>query len=97
MLWVSKMQSEISLLTLESEQIVISTETRDVIPIKGLIAEISKAFNLKIIKPKVKFTIFEDNNGASYLANAPKISQRNKHIAIKYHHFNSRVASEEKN
>ena len=65
------------------------------IQIKDLIEEISKVFNLKTIKPKIKCTLFEDNNEALELENASKIRPRTKHISIKYHHFRSHVASGE--
>jgi hypothetical protein len=38
-------------------------------------------------------TIFEDNRGSVELANAPKMRPCTKHIALKYHHFRSHVAS----
>jgi len=90
-LWVSKIQSEIALSTTESEYIALSTALRDVIPIKGLIEEINKAYNLKSGTPIIKCTLFEDNNGALELANTPKIRPRTKHIAVKYHHFRLHV------
>lgn len=33
----------------------------------------------------VKSVIFEDNNGCIQAATAPKLSNRTKHIAVKYH------------
>ena len=39
--------------------------------------------------------MFEDNNRALELTKAPKMHPRTKHIAIKYHHFRSKVASGE--
>eukprot|EP00957_Ditylum_brightwellii_P008323 630092-Ditylum_brightwellii.AAC.1 len=42
---------------------------------------------------KVDFrcTVFEDNNGCIELAKCPRMRPRTKHIAIKYHHFRSKV------
>jgi hypothetical protein len=39
-------------------------------------------------------TVFEDNNGALSLATSPKISPRTKHIAVKYHHFRSKIGAD---
>ena len=39
-----------------------------------------------------KCTVFEDNNGCIELAKCPRLRPRTKHIAIKYHHFRSKVA-----
>jgi len=94
-LWVSKLQSEIALSTTESEYIALSTALRDVIPLMGLVKDISKAFNLVTTKPIMHCKIFEDNSGALELARAPKIRPRTKHIAIKYHHFRAHVESGE--
>ena len=91
MLWVSKMQSEIALSSTESEYIALSTALRDVIPIKGLIEEINRAYKLMSSTPTINCILFEDNNGALELATAPKIRPRPKHIAVKYHHFRSHV------
>ena len=43
--------------------------------------------NVPECSKSMKCTVFEDNNGALELANAPKMRPRTKHIAIKYHHF----------
>ena len=39
----------------------------------------------------MKCAVFEDNNGALEMANAPKMRPRTKHIAIKYHHCRTHV------
>jgi hypothetical protein len=56
---------------------------------------ICKVLQCKKLKPKVKCTVFEDNSGALELAKAPKMHPRTKHVAIKYHHFRSKVDSED--
>ena len=90
-LWVSKLQSEIALSTTESECIALSTALRDVIPLMGLVKDVSNTFNLEVTKPVMHCKVFEDNNGALELAKALKIRPRTKHIAIKYHHFRAHV------
>ena len=44
------------------------------------------------MKPDIKCTVFEDNNGAMELAKAPKMQTRTKHIGLKYHFFRSMVS-----
>ena len=91
LIWVSKLQSEIALSTVEAEYIALSQSLRDVIPLLDLIKEMEKFFGLPSEKPEVKCKLFEDNNGALELARAPKYRPRTKHIAIKYHHFREHV------
>ena len=90
-LWVSKMQSEISLSTVEAEYIALSTSMRDLIPFVDQVKELEEVFGQKGEKVVLHCTLFEDNNGALELANAPRYRPRTKHIAIKYHHFRERV------
>ena len=42
-------------------------------------------FQLSSDSVLVKSTIFEDNNGTISTATSPKMTPRNKHIAVKYH------------
>jgi hypothetical protein len=48
-----------------------------------------KQYGILIAKatPTVFCKFFEDNAGAIYLANVPKMSPRTRHINQKYHHF----------
>ena len=90
-LWVSKMQSEISLSTVEAEYIALSTSMRDLIPFVDQVKELQEVFGEKQENVFLHCTLFEDNNGALELANSPRYRPRTKHIAIKYHHFRERV------
>jgi hypothetical protein len=95
LLWVSKLQTEIALSTTEAEYIALSQAMRDLIPMRSLLQEIGTKLNLEFAKPAlVHSKVFEDNNGALTLANAPKMNPRTKHIAIKYHHFREKVGTE---
>jgi hypothetical protein len=95
-LWVSKLQTEIALSTLESEYIALSQAMRDLLPMRRLLQEIAKEMKLEFGKPAlVHSTIFEDNNGALGLATAPKLSPRTKHIGVKYHWFKSHIGEEQ--
>ena len=71
--------------------IALSQAMRDVIPFLELIGEVKDHMNLEIEKPEIICTLFEDNNGALELANAPRYCPRTKHIALKYHHFREHV------
>jgi Reverse transcriptase (RNA-dependent DNA polymerase) len=94
--WVSKLQTEIALSTLESEYIALSQGMRDLLPMRRLLMEIGTTMNLDFAKPAlVHSTIFEDNNGALGLATAPKLTPRTKHIGVKYHWFKSHIGEEQ--
>jgi hypothetical protein len=90
-LWCSKLQSEIALSTTEAEYIALSQATRDLIPLRGLLTELSTTTKLIVGSTVAHSTIFEDNKGCVELALAPKLRPRTRHIAIKYHHFRSHV------
>jgi hypothetical protein len=46
-------------------------------------------------QPTVHCRVFEDNSGALEMATTHKIRPRTKHINNKYHHFRSKVESQE--
>jgi len=89
--WASRMQTEISLSTAESEYIACSTAMRDVLSLTYLMQEITKIFPIENIKPKMHCTVYEDNESCISMATKRKFSPRTKHIAIKYHHFRKHV------
>ena len=93
LLWVSKLQSEISLSTQESEYVALSSSLRDVVAIKELISVVVDAIGLDKTKLKVvtRSKAFEDNNAALSLATTKKITPRNRHIGSKWHWFRSFV------
>ena len=96
-LWVSKLQTEIALSTTEAEYVALSQSMRDLLPMKSLLSELIKmigAYN-NDLRVTTKSTVFEDNNGARILATSPKMTPRSKHIAVKYHFFQSKVDSGE--
>ena len=92
-LWVSKLQTEISLSTVEAEYIALSQSMRDIIPFLDQLNELDSVFQQDSPKPVIHCKLFEDNNGALELAKAPRYRPRTKHIAIKYHHFREHVRS----
>jgi len=90
-IWVSKLQTEITLSTTESEYVALSQAMRDIIPLLEVLNHIQKSIDVDIDQPVVRCTVFEDNQGALELAIAPKMRPRTRHIAVKYHHFREHV------
>ncbi len=69
----------------------MSHALRDTIPIQNLVKEVICIFHLPEPITDFCITIHEDNLSAISMAESLKITPRTKHIAIKYHHFLSRV------
>ena len=91
-IWVSKLQTEIALSTLEAEYIALSSAMQDLLPMRRVLEEIGQQLKLDFVKPAMLHsTVFEDNNGALGLAKAPKLTPRTKHIAVKYHWFKDNI------
>ena len=62
---------------------------------RRLVAEMGGLLNLNIaILSLVCSTFFEDNQGCLSLVNVPKMSPRNKYIALKYHFFRSHIGKD---
>ena len=91
LLWASKLQTEIALSTTEAEYIALSQSMRDLLPTRELIHEVVPYFGIALEAVTTHSTVFEDNQGAIALANAPKMTPRSKHIGIKYHFFREHV------
>jgi len=92
LLWVSNLQTEVALSTVEAEYIALSQSMRDLLPTQQLLQELQQIFQTpKSKSPTATSTIFEDNAGALQLARCPKMRPRTKHIAVKYHHFRDHV------
>ena len=92
--WVSKLQTEIALSTMESEYIALSTSCRDLFPILDLVQEMGQCFGLPINDTcNMHVRIHEDNVGALTLGNLePRwMTLRSKHYAIKYHWFREQL------
>ena len=81
LLWVSKIQTKISLSTLHYEYMALSHSVRALLPLKSLIKEVID--NMGIYNENLKFvsssTIYEDNNGAIVLATSPRMTPTSKH------------------
>ena len=66
---------------------------RDVIPLMNLLEEFGKIVKVTNVPPEIKCKVFEDNTSCIKVANAPNMTPRTKHIALKYHFFRSHIKS----
>jgi hypothetical protein len=83
---------------MEAEYIAFSTACKDLIPVVGIIRELSKTVGLNdgfVVNLHIK--IHEDNVGALTLAKMEpgRMTPRSKHYAIKYHWFREFISKPE--
>ena len=69
---VPKLQSEISLSTVEAEHMALSISMRDLIPFIDQITELGTIFGNQSQTVKVHCTLFEDNNCVLELTTKPR-------------------------
>jgi hypothetical protein len=88
LLWKSKLQTCVTLSTLEAEYVALSDCLRTVVWLKSMLIEVSDAIGLdNNTKATIHATVFEDNQGAFLLATKHRISARTKYFAVKFHWF----------
>lgn len=91
-IWSSKLQAEITLSSTAAEYVAFSMSMRELLPMRVLLSEIAERLDLpRVTKSLVRSTVFEDNQGCLSLVNVPKMSPRNKYLALKYHFFRSQI------
>ena len=85
-IWVSKLQTEIELSTVESEFTALSQSMRSLIPLHHIMEEINTWFcnTSDLIPYAAKSTVFEDNTGALTLTKTKKMTARTQHMDVKY-------------
>ena len=81
--WVSKMQTEISLSKTEAKYISLSQSIIDLIPLRHIMLEVSIVFGMKCDLCNSYTTTIENNKVAIELSKEPKYRPRTKHISIK--------------
>jgi hypothetical protein len=102
LLWVSKLQTQIALSTMEAEYIALSSAMRELIAIREILKEIkllvfantekpTYSMVAKTFEPLPTSHVYEDNDSCLKFATLPRMSPRTKHIAIPYHFFRSKV------
>ena len=93
--WSSKLQAEITLSSTAAEYVAFSMAMRELLPMRALLEELSSKLELQFLKTSlVRSTVFEDNQGCLSLVNVPKMSPRNKYLALKYHFFRSEIGED---
>lgn len=83
--WTSKRQSTVALSTVEAEYIALASTCQEAMWLKQLIEEIES------IAAKKPMQIYSDNNGAISLSKNACVSQRSKHIDVRYHFIREKV------
>ena len=85
-----------ALSTIHSEYVSLYHSVRELPPLKSLIKEVID--NMVIDCENLKFvsssTVYEDNNGAIFVATSPRMTPSSKHIPVKYHWFRQHVGEE---
>jgi hypothetical protein len=67
---------------------------RELIPVRRLVKEVALNLDPNSVTSYGTYSkVFEDNNGALKMAHCPRLTLRNRHIAVKYHWFRSHVAN----
>ena len=88
LLWKSQLQTHMSQSTLEAEYSALSFALKVLIPLKWLIEEfIASVDSQNLEDTKVHATVFEDNQGAYFLATNQRITSRTKYFLVKWHWF----------
>ena len=87
LLWQSKLQGETCLSTVAAEYVAFSMCMRELLPMRELVKEIASVMDLEMAKSEIRSTVFDDSTGCLSLVNVPKMSPRNKYLALKYHFF----------
>ena len=85
-LWMSKLQQETALSTMEAEIIALAHSCRELFPIMDMVTQLGPKFGLKTEDmTTIKVSIHEDNAGALILAKTipPQHTPRSKYYAIK--------------
>ena len=94
-IWQSKLQAEITLSSTAAEYVAFSMAMRELLPMRVLLDEIGTKLGLDFVKTSaVRSTVFEDNQGCLSLVNVPKMSPRNKYLALKYHFFRGQIGED---
>ena len=94
-IWSSKLQTDITLSSTAAEYVAFSMAMRELLPMRVLLQELSDKMKLPTISQSlVRSTVFEDNQGCLSLVNVPKMSPRNKYLALKYHFFRSHIGAD---
>ena len=92
--WCSKLQTEVALLTTEAEYITLSQSMREVKHIIQLMQELKPLIDFYNPTPEIHCKLFKNNWSCIIVAESARLTPRTTHIAIKYHHFSHFVQKE---
>jgi hypothetical protein len=81
-------------MTAVCEYQALSTALRQLIGFKLLIEELTKYFQIEGVEASISTTVWEDNQGALYLATNQRLTSRTKYFHVKWHHFWASVGPE---
>jgi len=85
--WESRLQTAISLSTLEAECQALSASLRALTPVICVTREAAEVLDSPpSLRSTTYGTAFEDDNGASLLATQQRLTSRTKYFAVKWHH-----------
>jgi hypothetical protein len=88
LIWKSQLQASISCSTLEAEYTALSYSLKALLPLKRLLLE---AVGILALPPTISTTVrarvFEDNQGAYFLATNHRITNRTRYFLNKWHWF----------
>lgn len=92
----SLLQQALSCSTLEAEYQALSYALKIFIPMKRMLVELLSGLRLNVnaVIPTVRASVFEDNQGAFYLATNNRITNRTRYFLNKWHWFWSLVGKE---
>ena len=94
-IWISKLQSCISLSSMKAEYNALSMAMRDVLPTRDLFKKVGASLGVSEQQlTTFRTTIWEDNNGCMILARLEpgQNTPRSKHYAVKMHWFQSHLS-----
>ena len=104
LLWISKLQTQIALSTMELEYIALSHSMRELIGVREVLKDVfTHVLHEENLAPEYRIIhkysaipqskVYEDNEACLKFATLPKMSPRTNHIALPYHFFRSKVDS----
>ena len=84
-LWVSKLQTETALSTMEAEIVALCHSCKELFPVMDIVGSLGPALGIPAEETTMKVSIHEDNAGALILAQTlpPQHTLCSKHYAIK--------------
>jgi hypothetical protein len=87
--WKSALMSHICLSTLEAEYSSMSQSLKTLLPLKRLLLELMDVLDVDDgrFRTTIRARVFEDNQGALYLATNHRITSRTKYFLVKWHWF----------